>query len=146
MKNEVIDNLNKLLANTYSMCLKTQCYHWHCKGSNFFGIHKLLEEHYEELFSAIDEIAEHHLLLGLKAPSNLKDYVQMSDLSVNGNEYTIKESLLDLKLGHETLIANCMNLKELCDDSDVDSEVTIDLAISRIKEHKKMLWMTESSL
>ena len=68
MTKKVTDSLKIVLADSYILYLKTQNYHWNVTGPNFHSLHSMFEEQYNDLFSAVDLIAERIRALGVKAP------------------------------------------------------------------------------
>ena len=73
MNEELIVAVKKVLADTFIMYYKTHSYHWNIEGSNFPQYHEFLQNIYEELFAAIDVIAEHIRQIDGYAPSSLSE-------------------------------------------------------------------------
>ncbi|MDX5427443.1 MAG: DNA starvation/stationary phase protection protein, partial [Bacteroidota bacterium] len=73
-RKQVSDLLGKALANSYALMVKTQNYHWNIRGLHFKSIHELTEEHYNELFEAIDDLAERIRALGFDAPGSFPEF------------------------------------------------------------------------
>ncbi|MFQ3595884.1 MAG: DNA starvation/stationary phase protection protein [Sphingomonadaceae bacterium] len=71
---EVAEALGPVLADSYQLFIKTQGVHWNTHGANFYGLHKLTQEQYEDLYAAIDEIAERIRALGATAPASYTNY------------------------------------------------------------------------
>ncbi|MCH2037636.1 MAG: DNA starvation/stationary phase protection protein [Rickettsiales bacterium] len=140
----IIDALKNVLADSYSLYLKTQNYHWNVEGPFFKPLHDMFEEQYNDLALAIDDIAELIRGLGDKAPGTFKAF----------------QNITSIKDGNESLLANQM-LEELVADQDVmiktleaalhaaqkaDDEVIIGAVIDRMTVHRKNKWMLKSSL
>lgn len=142
MESKKIQLLNKLLANTYGLMLKTQFYHWNFKGINFMEMHKMLEGHYEDLFEAVDEIAEHHLVLGHDAPADFKTFAALNDLPDHLKPSEQESLVEDLLVSHKTVLKQAEELQKHC--AEKGDEITADLCISRMRYHSKVMWMLDA--
>src|SRR5229473_3205526 len=80
-RQQIAASLSKLLADTYTLYLKTQGFHWNVTGPRFHDLHKLFEEQYNELADANDEIAERIRALGAKAPASYSEFKKLATLS-----------------------------------------------------------------
>ena len=78
----LIEHMNIMLADTYVVLMKTQNVHWNYVGSNFYGMHKMTEEQYLDMFEAVDKIAERIRAKGHNAPSGLSEYTSLSEYQV----------------------------------------------------------------
>src|SRR5690625_3440249 len=78
-RKKIAEGLSGVLADSYTLFLKTQNYHWNVTGPHFGPLHDLFEEQYRELFDAIDEIAERIRTLGFRAPGTLKEFGDLAD-------------------------------------------------------------------
>jgi starvation-inducible DNA-binding protein len=65
----VAKHLSKLLADTYSLYLKTHSFHWNVTGPQFNSLHAMFETQYNELWLAADEVAERIRALDVFAPA-----------------------------------------------------------------------------
>ncbi|MGL6297378.1 MAG: Dps family protein, partial [Plesiomonas sp.] len=79
-REKIADSLSHLLADTFSLYLTTHYFHWNVKGMRFRPMHQMLEEQYNEIWNALDEIAERIRELGFEAPGSLSVYSKMSTL------------------------------------------------------------------
>jgi starvation-inducible DNA-binding protein len=61
---QVIEGLNRLLADATVFYQKLRHYHWNVEGRHFFELHAKFEEFYDRWAGSIDEIAERILMLG----------------------------------------------------------------------------------
>lgn len=77
----VVQALSKLLANSYALLAQTQLAHWNVEGTDFFNLHSAFQKQYEELFEAVDEVAEQIRALGAYSPGGLQRLAEASDLS-----------------------------------------------------------------
>jgi starvation-inducible DNA-binding protein len=96
MKKITNQELLNVLANYYSLYIKTQCYHWNVTGIHFISLHKLLEGDYEVLADQIDGLAEQIRILGDKVPVSLKIFDQLSRISEPNETLDDKAMLQDL--------------------------------------------------
>lgn len=143
--NEVITGLETLLADSYVLMGQSHLAHWNVEGSDFFQLHTAFQSQYEELFTAIDDIAERLRALDAYAPGGLKTLASMSQIE----EFSVgaapaKDFVAHLIEGHEHLVAGAHRLRTHAEESD-DLE-TQDLVIGRIQVHQKTLWMLKSFL
>lgn len=132
------------LADSYLILVKTQAYHWNAVGPLFHSIHVLTEEHYNDLFGAVDELAERIRALGYPAPSSITEMVAMSAISEDIGNPTTEEMIGNLVQDHETAarrFRQCVNRAE--ENGDV---VTADMLTARITFHEKAVWMLKAFL
>lgn len=144
MTQVVIGHLETLLADSYSLMAQTHLAHWNVEGPNFFGLHAAFEEQYQELFTAIDEIAERIRALGGYAPGGLAMLDAMSEIDGMERKLASNDYLAHLAKYHEILIASAVKGRDAAGDAG-DSE-TEDLFIARLQVHEKTLWMLKSAL
>jgi starvation-inducible DNA-binding protein len=140
----MVENLSKVLANYVFLSLKTQNYHWNVIGPNFASLHQMFEDQYNDLSSAIDDIAERIRALGEKTPATMVEYTKLNVLSEGNNEYNSTEMLNDLIKSHQQvteLLKNCIS--NAANNGDA---VTEDMLIGRLQEHEKVIWFLKSSL
>jgi starvation-inducible DNA-binding protein len=144
MKNrQTVQNLEKLLADSYALALKTQNYHWNVVGENFKSLHELFGAQYEELAVAIDEVAERIRALGSKVEGTFENFSALSKIKSGNKNFSKKEMIEDLVSGHEVIIeASKIAIKVAQDEGD---EATADMFIGRIQAHEKAAWMLVSS-
>lgn len=141
---KVAQSLNKVLADSYALYLKTQNYHWNVEGPNFKPLHEHFGELYAELAAAIDEIAERIRALGEKSPGSFSEFAKLT---------TIKEANVDL--GESAMVKDlCMDQLKLTKTlkaalklaQSAGDEVSADMLIERIQVHDKAAWMLRSML
>jgi len=143
-RSEIQKGLRTLLADTYMLYLKTHYYHWNVTGPMFETLHLTFERHYNELWLAVDLIAERIRALGFYAPGTYREFA---------DEATIEE---DQKLpGAETMIANLVKGHEAVIKTirihfgaaeKAGDQGTQDLYTQRIQIHEKTAWMLRSLL
>lgn len=140
----IVDGLSKLLANSYTLYLKTQNFHWNVTGNMFQELHLLFEKQYMELANAVDEVAERIRALGFPAPAS---YTQFSQLATVKEETTVpnaKKMIEQLIADNETIVRIARDLFPAVDDA--KDEATADLLTERMQAHEKAAWMLRSLL
>lgn len=141
---KVADELKHFLADTYTLYLKTQNFHWNVTGPNFHSLHEMFEEQYLELATAVDEIAERIRALGCHTPASFSQFSQLSSIKEEKEENTAEEMLHKLLQDHELMSQNALEMIPKAQKA--HDEGTADLLIQRSKVHDKFAWMLKSSL
>lgn len=145
MNNEkVIEALKVTLADSYVLYLKTQNYHWNVTGPNFKAFHLMFEEQYNDLFTAVDLIAERIRALGAKAPGSFAIYSKVTNIKEGDENLDATSMLTQLAKDQET-ISNTLT-QALKAAQDIGDEVTVGIMTDRIEIHQKNAWMLRSSL
>lgn len=140
----VAQGLNTLLADSYVLFLKTQNYHWNVTGPYFNTLHLMFETQYQDLFAAIDEVAERLRALGHRAPGSLAAFGKLSEIKEETATPKAEHMLRNLVKDHETVIASCEALIKASGEAGDDA--TQDLAITRLQTHQKFHWMLKAHL
>ena len=140
----VIGHLETLLADSYALMAQTYLAHWNVEGPNFFGLHTAFQTQYEELFTAIDEIAERIRALGGYAPGGLAMLDKMSEIGGMERKLDSQDYLSHLAEYHQILINSATKGRDAAGEAG-DAE-TEDLFIARLQVHEKTLWMLKSAL
>lgn len=143
-KKKVANSLQDLLADTYALYLKTHNFHWNMEGESFIGIHKLLEEQYEEMAEAVDEIAERIRALGFYAEASFSAFSKRTKIPEEKKRGTWKEMVKKLVEGHELIAKRYRPI--ILVSQDQNDEMTADMVIDRIKFHEKAAWLLRSHL
>ena len=144
MSKAVITHLSKVLADSYSLALKTQNYHWNVQGPNFPHYHAMFEEQYDELFAAIDEIAERIRALDAIAPGSYQEFSKLTVIKPGNGNFSDSEMVEDLFAGHQLLI-NTLE-KAVAAGEKAKDQGTVDLLSGRVSSHEKTSWMLKSTL
>ncbi len=140
----VTDALKKILAETAGLQLKTQNYHWNVEGANFQSLHVLFEGQYNELFEAVDLLAERIRALGEKAPGSYSEFKKLSTMSEADHGIDSNGMLKDL---HDSNRAMTQHLKKALKIAEkADDASTVDMLTQRITVHDKAAWMLKASL
>src|SRR3990167_2821735 len=135
--------LMQLLADTYTIYLKAQNFHWNVTGHHFHSLHQMFEEIYTELASAVDEIAERIRTLGYKAPASFKEFLELTSITEEIGTLTAMQMVKQLLSDHEKIIAYIGKLFPLAQAA--KDEATLDLFIKRTETHEKIAWMLRST-
>jgi starvation-inducible DNA-binding protein len=141
-KAQLINEMKRLLANTFALYLKAQNYHWNVTGPNFAQYHEFFGNIYEEVHGSIDTTAEEIRKLGAFAPGSLSRFSDLKDIE---DETTIPESAImfaRLARDNDTVIQNLYNARKIAEE--IEAAGTLDYIESRIGIHEKHAWMLKS--
>ncbi|MDP4944412.1 MAG: DNA starvation/stationary phase protection protein [Alishewanella sp.] len=138
----IAHGLSVLLADTYTLYLKTHNYHWNVTGPMFQTLHTLFETQYTELAVAVDDIAERIRALGEFAPGSYKAYAGLTSLKEADGIPTAEEMIKDLVKGQEAIAKTARSIVPVADGA--SDEVTLDLLTQRMTVHEKNAWMLRS--
>jgi len=142
-REEIAGELEKLLADTYTLYLKSQNYHWNVTGPMFRALHLMFEEHYIELRDAVDEIAERIRSLGYPAPGSFAEFAALTSIEEGDGTLPAMDMVRGLAAGHEATARTARTVVEMAEAaSDV---ATADLATVRIETHEKTAWMLRAT-
>jgi starvation-inducible DNA-binding protein len=132
------------LADALNLVLLTHLAHWNLEGSDFFELHKAFEQQYEELFGAIDEIAERVRALDAYAIGGLNKLARIAGMEEFSAPMPQKDYVAALIVAHEKVIDDAVRARNLAGDlHDLESQ---DLMIKRLTFHQKTVWMLKSCL
>ena len=143
-RKEICSLLSHVLADTYSIFLKTQNFHWNITGKPFYAWHVMFEKQYEELFEAIDEIAERIRSLGGHPEGSFESLLKQSSIKGEQHILSAEEMLERLAADHETLIRSIRKGIPMVEKA--QDGATADMLNKRLAEHEKTAWMLRSSL
>jgi len=141
---EIAEGLSRLLADSYSLYLKTHNYHWNVEGPQFNTLHQMFETHYTELATAVDEIAERIRALGVKAPGSYSKYAALTSVDEGTGDEDASEMIRQLVIGQETVARTARSVIEVAGAA--NDEPTADLLTQRMQIHEKNAWMLRSML
>jgi len=136
--------LSSLLADSYTLYLKTHNYHWNVTGPQFNTLHQMFEQQYTELAAAVDEIAERIRALGVKAPGSYREYAALTRIEEGDGEESAEEMIRQLAVGQETVVRTAREAFPAADAA--NDEPTADLLTQRMQIHEKNAWMLRSML
>ncbi|MAT06232.1 MAG: DNA starvation/stationary phase protection protein [Acidimicrobiaceae bacterium] len=138
----IADGLSRVLADSYTLSLKTRNYHWNVVGPMFTTLHLMFEEQYDELASAVDEIAERIRALGEPAPGSYVEFVQLSSVGEDAEKPEATEMIRRLLEGHETVAHTVRSIVPTVEAA--GDGPTADLLNQRLLVHEKTAWMLRS--
>ena len=140
----IAEGVSRVLADTYTLYLKTHNYHWNVTGPMFNTLHLMFEAQYNELWVAIDLLAERIRSLGVFAPGS---YRQFADLTVIPEAVGVPDAetmIADLVAGHEAVARTARTVFASVEAA--SDEATADLLTQRLQVHEKTAWMLRSML
>ena len=140
----ITDGLARLLADTYTLYLKTHNYHWNVTGPMFQTLHLMFETQYNELALAVDLIAERIRALGAPAPGSYREFASLSAVSEDDDHPDATEMIRRLVIGQETVARTARSLFPIVEAA--HDEPTADLLTQRLQVHEKTAWMLRSLL
>lgn len=144
-REQLAHDLNRCLASTYVLYQKTQTFHWNVQGPLFYSLHKLTEEHYEEMAAAIDVMAERVRALGVPALGGLGRLVDASVISdVEDPMLPAADMVSELSQDHMRLATELRDVITRTEKS--DDFATADLLTERIAVHEQAAWMLNALL
>ncbi|KST68477.1 Dps family protein [Mastigocoleus testarum] len=141
---KIAEGLSRLLADTYTLYLKTHNFHWNVTGPMFQTLHLMFETQYTELSAAVDLIAERIRALGYPAPGTYSEYVRLSSISETSGVPKANEMIRLLVEGQEAVIRTARSIFPVVEE--VNDEPTADLLTQRMQVHEKTAWMLRSLL
>ncbi len=141
---KVVEALRQVVADTYALIGQTHICHWNVRGPSFFSLHTAFEEQYNELFLAVDEIAERIRAKGAFAPGGLSNLSQMAGIEEIVEDAPAQTMVRHLVKANEKLLTD-LEIARDCASQAGDSE-SEDLMIGRLQVHQKTVWMLKSYL
>jgi starvation-inducible DNA-binding protein len=135
----IAEGLKILLADSYTLYLQTHNFHWNVTGPQFRELHLMFEEHYTELATAVDEIAERVRTLGVIAPGTYKAFAELANIKEVDGVPAASEMIRILTHGHEQIVKTCREV--LAKAQAADDESSAALVSDRMRVHEKTAWM-----
>jgi starvation-inducible DNA-binding protein len=143
-RQEIVEGLSRLLADTYTLYLKTHNFHWNVTGPMFNTLHLMFEGQYTELALAVDAIAERIRSLGFPAPATYSDYAKLTSIPETTGVPKAEEMIRLLVEGQEAVVRTARSIFTVVDQA--SDEPTADLLTQRMLVHEKSAWMLRSLL
>jgi starvation-inducible DNA-binding protein len=140
----VAQGLSRLLADEYTLYLKTHNFHWNVTGPLFNTLHSMFETHYTESALAVDQVAERIRALGFPAPGTYRQYAELSSIDEESGVPEALEMVRLLVKAHEACAKTARSIFPLAEAG--EDEVTADLLTQRLQVHEKTAWMLRSLL
>ncbi|MDO9151779.1 MAG: Dps family protein [Methylotenera sp.] len=143
-RKNIAQGLSHLLADTYTLYLKTHYFHWNVTGPMFNTLHLMFETQYTELALAVDLVAERIRALDVYAPGTYRDFAKLSSIKESDSVPKAQDMIAELVAGHEAV---CRTARTVFPSADAASdEATADLLTQRLQVHEKTAWMLRSLL
>jgi starvation-inducible DNA-binding protein len=143
-RKDIADGLSHLLADTYTLYLKTHNFHWNVTGPMFNTLHLMFETQYNELALAVDTIAERIRALGHPAPGSYKDFSKLSSIKEASGVPEARTMIKQLVEGQEAVVRTARKVFPVAEKA--SDEPTCDLLTQRMQTHEKTAWMLRSML
>ncbi len=143
-RKKICEGLSTLLADTYTLYLKTHNFHWNVTGPMFQTLHLMFEGQYNELALAVDLIAERIRSLGFRAAGSYAEYAKLTSIKESVGPVAAREMIAELVHGQEALARTCRSIFPAAEKG--SDEATLDLLTQRIQLHEKTGWMLRSLL
>jgi starvation-inducible DNA-binding protein len=143
-RQEIAAGLSRLLADTYSLYLKTHNFHWNVTGPMFNTLHLMFETQYTELSLAVDLIAERIRALGFPAPGTYSEYAKLTSIPEPVGVPKANDMIQQLVEGQEAVVRTARSIFPTADAA--NDEPTADLLTQRMQLHEKNAWMLRSLL
>lgn len=141
-RKEIAQGLSRLLADSYTLYLKTHNYHWNVTGPMFNTLHLMFEQQYTELAAAVDEIAERIRALGEIAPGSYREYAKLTSIEEETEVPDAEQMIKQLVAGQEAVIRTARSIFPMAEAA--NDEPTADLLTQRMQVHEKTAWMLRS--
>ena len=146
-REKIADGLSHLLADSFTLYLKTHNCHWNVTGPMFNTLHVMFEGQYTEQLTALDETAERIRALGFNAPGSYAEFIRLTSIPEEpGLTDTAdwREMVRQLVSGNEAVCRTGRKVLKIADNAGDDP--TTDLMTQRLNIHEKNAWMLRSLL
>jgi starvation-inducible DNA-binding protein len=143
-RQKIADGLSKVLADTYTLYLKTHSFHWNVEGPMFNTLHQMFMVQYTELWTALDAVAERIRSLGFPAPGTNTEFAKLTSIEESPGQPEAMKMVALLVKGHEAVARTARSVFPLAEEA--GDEATADLLTQRLQVHEKTAWMLRSLL
>lgn len=144
LRQEIGAGLSRLLADTYTLYLKTHNFHWNVTGPLFNTLHLMFETQYTELALAVDLIAERIRALGLPAPGSYTQFAKLASIPEETGVPEAEDMIRQLVKDQEAVVRTARSIFPAVEKA--SDEPTADLLTQRMQIHEKTAWMLRSML
>jgi starvation-inducible DNA-binding protein len=144
LRREIGEGLSRLLADTYTLYLKTHNFHWNVTGPLFNTLHLMFETQYTELALAVDLIAERIRALGLPAPGSYAQFAKLTSIREETDVPAAEDMIRQLVKDQEAVVRTARSIFPAVEKA--SDEATADLLTQRMQVHEKTAWMLRSML
>lgn len=143
-RRSVADGLSRMLADTYTLYLKTHNFHWNVTGPMFQTLHLMFMTQYNEAWLAVDLVAERIRALGYPAPGSYKEFAALTSIKESSGVPKAKDMIRQLVEGQETVVRTAREVLPIAEKA--GDQPTVDLLSARMEVHEKNAWMLRSLL
>ena len=143
-RKKVAEGLSRVLADSYTLYLKTHNFHWNVEGPMFQTLHLMFETQYNELALAVDLIAERIRALGVPAPGSYTAFGKLTSIKESAGVPTAQQMIKECVEGQETVVRTARAVLPLAESA--QDQATLDLLTQRMQLHEKTAWMMRSLL
>jgi starvation-inducible DNA-binding protein len=143
-RKKIAEGLSHLLADTYTLYLKTHYFHWNVTGPMFNTLHLMFETQYTELALAVDAIAERIRALDFYAPGTYREFVKLASIKESETVPKAQDMIKELVAAHEAVCRTARNVFPAVEKA--ADEASADLITQRLQIHEKTAWMLRSLL
>lgn len=143
-RKDVAHGLSKLLADTYTLYLKTHNFHWNVEGPMFQTLHVMFMGQYTEMWNALDLIAERIRSLGHYAPGTYGEFVKLTSIKETKSVPKATKMIEELIQGNEAVIKTARSVFQSAESA--KDQTTMDVLTQRLDIHEKTAWMLRSLL
>jgi starvation-inducible DNA-binding protein len=143
-RRSVADGLSRMLADTYTLYLKTHNFHWNVTGPMFQTLHLMFMTQYNEAWMAVDLVAERIRALGYPAPGSYKEFAALTSIKDSSGVPKAKDMIRQLVEGQEAVVRTAREVLPIAEKA--GDQPTVDLLSARMEVHEKNAWMLRSLL
>ena len=143
-RSKIVEGLSHLLADTYTLYLKTHNFHWNVTGPMFQTLHLLFMEFYTEQWTAVDQIAERIRAMGAPAPGSYEAFATLTAIKQSRGLPKARDMIIELIEGQETVARTARQMFDVA--AQANDQPTCDLLTQRMQIHEKNAWMLRSLL
>jgi starvation-inducible DNA-binding protein len=143
-RKKIADGLGRMLADTYTLYLKTHNFHWNVTGPMFQTLHLMFMTQYTETWNAVDLVAERIRTLGYPAPGSYKQFAALTSIKESDGVPSAKEMIRQLVDGQETVARTAREVLPIAEKA--GDQPTVDMLSARMEVHEKNAWMLRSLL
>ncbi len=143
-RRKIAEGLSRMLADTYTLYLKTHNFHWNVTGPMFQTLHLMFMTQYTEIWNAVDLIAERIRALGYPAPGSYKEFSALTSLKESNGVPNAKEMIRQLVAGQEAVVRTAREVLPVAEKA--GDQPSVDLLSARMEVHEKNAWMLRSLL
>jgi starvation-inducible DNA-binding protein len=143
-RQQIVEGLSRLLADTYTLYLKTHNFHWNVRGPMFSTLHQMFMLQYTELWTSVDLVAERIRSLGADAPGTYSAFARLTSIKETDGVPNANEMIRQLVQGHEAVIRTARSVFPVVERG--SDEASADLLTQRLQVHEKTAWMLRSLL